>query len=119
MILAKPLPVSQAGVLSSLSDGVAPELGKAMGFPLAAASRWRRAVSWPCGVTVSTLDSESSDRGSNPREASLRFGFAQQQTFDAQSEPVDSCFFLAGLCVRGPAWEKWSHAGLNRGPYGY
>ena len=29
-------------------------------------------VSWPRGVTVSTLDSESSDRGSNPREASFR-----------------------------------------------
>ena len=27
------------------------------------------AVSRPRGVTVSTLDSESSDRGSNPREA--------------------------------------------------
>ena len=27
-------------------------------------------VTWPRGVTVSTLDSESSDRGSNPREAS-------------------------------------------------
>ena len=26
-------------------------------------------VIWPRGVTVSTLDSESSDRGSNPREA--------------------------------------------------
>ena len=26
-------------------------------------------ASWPHGVTVSTLDSESSDRGSNPREA--------------------------------------------------
>ena len=26
-------------------------------------------TSWPRGVTVSTLDSESSDRGSNPREA--------------------------------------------------
>ena len=25
---------------------------------------------WPRGVTVGTLDSESSDRGSNPREAS-------------------------------------------------
>ena len=25
---------------------------------------------WPRGVTVSTLDSESSDRGSNPRETS-------------------------------------------------
>ena len=105
-------------------------LEKPWGFLRRAASRGRRpviavlpqrrcAVSWPRGVTVSTLDSESSDRGSNPREASLRFGFAQQQTFDAQSEPVDSCFFLAGLCARGPAWEKWSHAGLNRGPYGY
>ena len=28
-----------------------------------------RVVTWPRGVTVSTLDSESSDRGSNPREA--------------------------------------------------
>ena len=26
---------------------------------------------WPRGVTVSTLDSESSDRGANPREAFL------------------------------------------------
>ena len=31
----------------------------------------RAIVSWPRGVTVSTLDSESSDRGSNPREASF------------------------------------------------
>ncbi len=29
----------------------------------------RRRDNWPRGVTVSTLDSESSDRGSNPREA--------------------------------------------------
>ena len=28
---------------------------------------------WPRGVTVSTLDSESSDRGSNPREAFAHF----------------------------------------------
>ena len=28
-------------------------------------------LAWPRGVTVSTLDSESSDRGSNPREAFL------------------------------------------------
>ena len=31
----------------------------------------RGICSWPRGVTVSTLDSESSDRGSNPREASF------------------------------------------------
>ena len=45
-------------------------------------ARWKtelRCVSGPRGVTVSTLDSESSDRGSNPREASLRFGFAHQR----------------------------------------
>ena len=30
----------------------------------------RAELIWPRGVTVSTLDSESSDRGSNPREAS-------------------------------------------------
>ena len=29
---------------------------------------------WPRGVTVSTLDSESSDRGSNPREACCDWG---------------------------------------------
>ena len=29
----------------------------------------QRKTHWPHGVTVSTLDSESSDRGSNPREA--------------------------------------------------
>ena len=31
--------------------------------------RIQSVASWPHGVTVSTLDSESSDRGSNPREA--------------------------------------------------
>ena len=40
-------------------------------------------LTWPRGVTVSTLDSESSDRGSNPREAlalnSLRPGLTDQQ----------------------------------------
>ena len=30
----------------------------------------RASCNWPRGVTVSTLDSESSDRGSDPREAS-------------------------------------------------
>lgn len=34
----------------------------------------RTLINWPRGVTVSTLDSESSDRGSNPREASC-FGW--------------------------------------------
>ena len=36
--------------------------------PLAACRLQRLVSSWSCGVTVSTLDSESSDRGSNPRE---------------------------------------------------
>ena len=36
--------------------------------PLAGATLFN----WPRGVTVSTLDSESSDRGSNPREASIQ-----------------------------------------------
>ena len=31
-----------------------------------------KGFTWPRGVTVSTLDSESSDRGSNPREAFIR-----------------------------------------------
>ena len=32
-------------------------------------NRHTQYITWPRGVTVSTLDSESSDRGSNPREA--------------------------------------------------
>ena len=35
---------------------------------------------WPRGVTVSTLDSESSDRGSNPREASIQAIVANART---------------------------------------
>ena len=64
-------------------------------FLLRAASKWRRpaiamqpqrrcAVSWPRGVTVSTLDSESSDRGSNPREA---FSFARSHAQFANNHP--------------------------------
>ena len=34
-----------------------------------AETRLRRLGTWPRGVAVSTLDSESSDRGSNAREA--------------------------------------------------
>ncbi len=37
---------------------------------------------WPRGVTVSTLDSESSDRGSNPREALLAM-FSRFMTFES------------------------------------
>ena len=33
----------------------------------------------PRGVTVSTLDSESSDRGSNPREAFLALHLTEKQ----------------------------------------
>ena len=47
----------------------------------------RCAVSWPRGVTVSTLDSESSDRGSNPREASFRIYFV-----DDISSFIGRCF---------------------------
>jgi hypothetical protein len=36
-------------------------------------SGWQN-VNWPRGVTVSTLDSESSVRGSDPREAFEYFG---------------------------------------------
>jgi hypothetical protein len=36
-------------------------------------SGWQN-VNWPRGVAVSTLDSASSDRGSNPREAFEYFG---------------------------------------------
>ena len=45
-----------------------------MRHPKSKHARWKtelRCVSGPRGVTVSTLDSESSDRGSNLREALL------------------------------------------------
>ena len=54
-----------------------PRASRALAPQFAQLLRWaglfpERAISkWPRGVTVSTLDSESSDRGSNPREASL------------------------------------------------
>ena len=43
----------QAGVLSSPSDGVAPELGKAMGFPLA--RRQQMATSSHCHVASAAM----------------------------------------------------------------
>ena len=40
-------------------------------------STWRDlAHQWPCGVTASTLDPESSNRGSNPRKAFVDLWFA-------------------------------------------
>ena len=48
----------------------------------------------PRGVTVSTLDSESSDRGSNPREASLCIGFAQHPVHGQGNIHEPSCKLL-------------------------
>ena len=42
---------------------------QAMGLAMVAVGPIPPTDIWPRGVTVSTLDSESSDRGSNPREA--------------------------------------------------
>ena len=43
-------------------------------------STWRDlAHQWPCGVTASTLDPESSNRGSNPRKAFVVLWFAACQ----------------------------------------
>ena len=43
-------------------------------------STWRDlAHQWPCGVTASTLDPESSNRGSNPRKAFVFLWFAARQ----------------------------------------
>ena len=46
-------------------------------------------ITWPRGVTVSTLDSESSDRASNPREA---FTFSLYQC-----DPRRFCITLSDL----------------------
>ena len=58
-----------------------------------------RFVTWPRGVTVSTLDSDSSDRGSNPREA---FQACMQTCWDS-SHPVRGCVLESGLknCLIG------------------
>ena len=50
---------------------------------------------WPRGVTVSTLDSESSDRGSNPREA-FYDQMKQASFFKLEAGTFNCC----GLCVQ-------------------
>ena len=83
-------PDNQAGGMgdrrSNRTRGLRTELGRGLGGFLLFVIGWLlnaklaihtlglrrpRKFSWPRGVTVSTLDSESSDRGSNPREALL------------------------------------------------
>ena len=54
----------------------------------------------PRGVTVSTLDSESSDRGSNPREASSSSARRRR----------------ARLLSVSAAHNPWTHWGFNPGP---
>ena len=47
-------------------------------------------VTWPRGVTASTLDPESSNRGSNPREALRKLGHSVLE---------NTCCFAVALCV--------------------
>ncbi len=82
----------------------------------------------PCGVTVSTLDSESSDRGSNPREASATVNLATprlhaERLNAAGAENLHSSLDAVGACpwmthpVRAcGATKAWTHWGLNPGP---
>ena len=65
---------------------------------------------WPRGVTVSTLDSESSDRGSNPREAFTQASaitreakyFSQCMKHTAQRRVTEKCdaYVLRKLLLR-------------------
>ena len=89
---------------------LSPNMERRLGFAQLAGRRqcpamtWeplrRCAVSWPRGVTVSTLDSESSDRGSNPREASLCIGFALPTRPSTFFEGVAH----KGLCAKVASW---------------
>ena len=56
-----------------------PGASSSVAEPLAVCRLQELVSSWSRGATVSTLDSESSDRGSNPREA-----FARMRCFHAQ-----------------------------------
>ena len=74
-------------------------------------------VIWPRGVTVSTLDSESSDRGSNPREASL--AEALRATFGSQRLPFASpmCLYQAPFGYINFVFLRLSHFGARELPY--
>ena len=55
-------------------------------YPLPPLQKCVLSDAWPRGVTVSTLDSESSDRGSNPREAFFGSRHSRKETETASSE---------------------------------
>jgi hypothetical protein len=76
-------------------------------------SGWQN-VDWPRGVAVSTLDSESSDRGSNPREAFEYFGRpiirarAPDQKYSVLEHVMQHWNDIPAACLRRA--QKWSVA---------
>ena len=81
---------------------------------------------WSHGVTVSTLDSESSDRGSNPRETfSLGHRRQRHEPFEtweerAQGERRHTCTWSHGVIVstldsESGDWRLWEWATLRKG----
>ena len=69
------------------------------GTPVVSASQLNQ-HGWPRGVTASTLDSESSDRGSNPREACCDWGILRQAVHRCQARTLKhSVDVAADLCV--------------------
>ena len=56
-------------------------------------------ATWPRGVTASTLDSESSDRGSNPREALRGASAAQAVGSSSSSERFAAAWFCHRLLL--------------------
>ena len=56
---------------------------------------------WPRGVTVSTLDSESSDRGSNPREA-FKSSFFCYSTAKLDGRGVEQPVCGCSQCIQTP-----------------
>ncbi len=132
-LLQQPIRGFGTGAPKTFSDNVTPVRNAVMGREndgRASSNLPPRHVSLPRprGVTVSTLDSESSDRGSNPREASATVNLATprlhaERLNAAGAENLHSGLDAVGACpwmthpVRAcGATKAWTHWGLNPGP---
>jgi hypothetical protein len=67
------MPPPSALIRQCLSAGRSAQHACTPNAPACVAAQNAANFNWPRGVTVSTLDSESSDRGSNPRQAFCQY----------------------------------------------
>ena len=75
-------------------------------------SAHRSCIHWSYGVTVSTLDSESSDRGSNPRRTLSKFARARLKTEKSSVRASPLVLFWIGA-VNGNAMLCSTLFGIN------